>query len=97
MKAATGELWCVTETVRCWLVERSYDDKGMVDLVYATPDGERRYHRQLAADRLLQASVTAARDVEVDDLASVEEPDTRERYRTEVERVSDNHDPDEEM
>ncbi len=87
----------MTETVRCWLVERSYDDKGMVDLVYATPDGERRYHRQLAADRLVRASVTAARDVDADALAPVEDRDTRERYATEAERVAASHDPDDEM
>lgn len=87
----------MTETVRCWLVERSYDDKGMVNLVYATPDGGRRYHRQLAADRLVQASVTAARDVDPDQLVPVDEPDTRERYATEVERVASSHDPDDEM
>lgn len=97
MKAVTAEDPVVTETVRCWLVERSYDDKGMVDLVYATPDGERRYHRQLAADRLVQASVTAARDVDADQLVPVEDPDTRERYATEVERVAASHDPDDEM
>lgn len=87
----------MTETVRCWLVERSYDDKGMVNLVYATPDGERRYHRQLAADRLVQASVTAARDVDPDDLEPVDDSETRERYATETDRVAANHDPDEEM
>lgn len=87
----------MTDTVRCWLVERSYDDKGMVDLVYATPDGERRYHRQLAGDRLVQASVTAARDVDPADLVTVDDPDTRERYATEVDRVTENHGPDEEM
>lgn len=87
----------MTDTVRCWLVERSYDDKGMVNLVYATPDGERRYHRQLAGDRLVQASVTAARDVDPENLAPVDDPDTRERYVTEVERVAETHAPDEEM
>jgi len=97
VKAVTPELTVVTETVRCWLVERSYDDKGMVDLVYATPDGERRYHRQLAADRLARASVTAARDVDPDHLVAVDDPDTRQRYATEVDRVASRHDPDDEM
>ena len=87
----------MTETVRCWLVERSYDDKGMVNLVYATEDGERRYHQQFAADRLARTSVTAAREVETERLDPVEDPAVRERYATEVERVAAANDPDEEM
>jgi len=87
----------VSETVRCWLVERSFDDKGMVTLVYATEDGARRHRRQLAADRLARATVTAARDVDADRLDAVDDPDVRERYATEVDRVAAAHDPDDEM
>lgn len=97
MKAVSGERYGVSESIRCWLVERSYDDKGMVNLVYATEDGDRSHHRQLAADRLVRTSVTAARDVDPDRLRPVEDAATRERYASEVDRVSASHDPDDEM
>ena len=87
----------MSEPVRCWLVERSFDDKGMVALVYATEDGERSHRRELAADRLPRANVTAARDVDPDRLEPVDDADTRDRYATEVERVAASHDPDDEM
>jgi len=81
---------------RTWLVERSYDDGGMVTLVYATPDGERRYRTQFSAAYVESRSVTAAREVDTEDLAPTPE-DERERYRTEVERVRERHDPDDEV
>jgi hypothetical protein len=87
----------VTETVRCWLVERSYDDKGMVHLVYATEDGERRYRQQFAADRLARTSVTAAREIDAERLSPVDDSAVRQRYATEVERVATANDPDDEM
>lgn len=81
------------ETVRLWLVERDYDDKGLLRLVYATDDGRHR----LAQERspTLRQEVTAAIDVDVDRLDPVEDPEDRERYAAEVTRVRDRHDPDE--
>jgi|APHM01.1.fsa_nt_gi hypothetical protein len=81
---------------RVWLVERSYDNGGMVTLVYATPDGERRYRTQFSAAYVESRSVTAAREVDAEDLAATPE-DERDRYRTEVERVRERHDPDDEV
>jgi hypothetical protein len=81
--------------MRCWLVEREYDDKGLVRLVYATPDGERRLVSERSAAMLRGSGVTAAKDVEPDRLEAVTDVATQERYRTEVERVRDTHGPDE--
>jgi hypothetical protein len=41
--------------------------------------------------------VTAARDVDPDDLSPVDDEGRRERYRTEAERVQENNDPDDEI
>ena len=84
------------ETVRTWLVERDYDDRGLVSLVYATPDGERALRREVSARMLQRDPTTAGRDVAPEDLEPVPEAD-RERYRREVERVRADHDPDEEI
>jgi len=82
------------EAVRCWLVEREYTDKGLVTLVYAEPGGERAATMQRSSNMLASQDVTAARDVDPDELVAVEDAETRERYATEVERTRESHDPD---
>lgn len=82
--------------VRVWLVDRTYNDKGMVELVYATTDGERYHHRQLSEPMLVQQSVTAAEDVAEDRLEPTGEED-REYYRSEASRMAEDHDPNEEV
>ncbi len=84
----------MSEPVRCWLVERTYTDRDLVVLVYATPDGERALRKELAASMLDRTTVTAATEADPDDLAPVEDADTRERYAMEADRVRDAHDPD---
>ncbi|MFC6757054.1 MULTISPECIES: hypothetical protein [Haloarcula] len=85
-------------TVRCWLVERSsFGDERMVTLVYATTDGERQLTKQLSTNLLMRTAVTAAKDVEPERLTPVEEPETRERYATEAERMAETHDPNDEV
>jgi hypothetical protein len=79
--------------MRCWLVEREFDDKGMVRLVYATPDGSRRLLRERSAAQLGRYEVTAATDVDEERLEPVEETDRRERYAGEADRMADRHDP----
>lgn len=81
------------ETVRLWLVERDYDDKGLLRLVYATDDGTRR----LAQERspTLRKEVTAAVEIDIDRLDRVEDAEERERYAAEVTRMRDRHDPNE--
>jgi hypothetical protein len=78
--------------VRVWLVEREYTDKGMVSLVYATPDGARAWHRQLSATAL-SGGVRAARTVDPGRLTPVAGPD-RERYAKEAARVAERNAPD---
>lgn len=83
-------------TTRVWLVERSYDDRDLVTLVYATPDGERVFRQERAAATLhRQGDVTAARDVEASRLTPVDDADRRERYATEAARMAERRDPDE--
>ena len=80
---------------RLWLVERTYTDKGMVSLVYATADGEYSHQRQRSMNMLRQgADVTAAIETDAGSLAAVEDPETRERYGEEATRMADRHDPD---
>ncbi|MDY6818968.1 MAG: hypothetical protein SVG88_09940 [Halobacteriales archaeon] len=82
------------DRVECWLVERDYDDKGLVKLVYATPDGERHIVRERSS-RMLRDGVTAAESVPADRLEPVTDSERQARYATEVERMQARHDPDE--
>lgn len=85
----------MSEEIRCWLVERAYDDKGLVTLTYATPDGESVYRRELAASAATGSTVTAAKNLRPAQLEEVSDEATRERYATEVERTAERYDPDE--
>jgi hypothetical protein len=82
--------------VQCWLVERSYDDRNLIRLRYATTDGESVYQRELSSAALGRTTVTAAREVDPDDLMAVDEAD-RERYAAEARRMATEHDPDDEV
>lgn len=79
--------------MRCWLVERDYDDKGLVRLVYASEDGSRRLLRERSSN-MLAGGVDAAIEADPDRLDPVADPETRERYAAEVERMCERHDPD---
>lgn len=81
------------DAVRCWLVERHLNDKGLLVVTYATADGTKQLVTRRAATA--NAPVTAAVDVEPERLRPVEDPDDRERYAGEVERMAGRHDPDE--
>mgnify|MGYP000209318065 CR=1 FL=1 len=85
----------MTDTVRCWLVERDYFDEDLITLVYATPDGQRHVTQQLSSALLAKKPPTAAKDVDPDRLEPVSDPDDRERYATEAARMAGRHDPDE--
>ena len=78
---------------RVWLVDRTYNDKGMVRLVYATTDGERYLIKQLSERMLMNKDVTAARDVDEERLEPTGDEE-RERYAAEATRMADQHDPD---
>ena len=81
--------------VRVWLVERGYNNRDLIILKYATPEGDRVFRRELAAQAIDMDAVTAAKDVSPDDLETVDETATRERYAAEAARMADKHDPDE--
>jgi hypothetical protein len=87
-----------TGTVRAWLVERSYDDRNLITLVYATPDGTRALRKEQSATVMHQqgSRVTAAVDVARDALAPVDDSDV-DRYADEAERMRARHDPDDEV
>jgi hypothetical protein len=80
--------------MQCWLVERTFDDKGMIRLVYATPDGSRRLFTERSAAQLGRYDVTAATEADEEQLEPVEDPDRRERYASEATRMADRHDPE---
>jgi hypothetical protein len=85
------------DTVRCWLVERGYNDRDLVILTYATPEGDRVFRNELAAQVIDTKTVTAAKDVDPGNLEPVEDPETRDRYAAEADRVASDHDPDDEI
>ncbi|ELY39033.1 hypothetical protein [Natronorubrum tibetense] len=82
-----------SDGIRVWLVERGYDNRDLIILKYATPEGNRVYRKEVASQAL--ETVTAAKVVSPDDLGTVEDPDVRERYADEVGRMVNNRDPDE--
>lgn len=82
------------ETVRCWLVDREYDDRDLVTLTYATPDGDHAVVQQRSSTLLASRPATAAIDVDPADLAPVTDAADRDRFATEANRMAASHDPD---
>jgi hypothetical protein len=83
---------------QAWLVERDVDSRDLVTLTYATPDGERAFTKQSSLNSLARGDgVTAAMDVDDERLDPVEDPETRERYAQEAERVAADNDPDDRL
>ncbi|MFC5971077.1 hypothetical protein ACFPYI_07005 [Halomarina salina] len=83
-----------SDDVRVWLVERGYNNRDLIVLKYATPDGERVYRQELSAHAVDESTVTAAKDVSENDLSPVDDAETSERYADEVSRMTEKHDPD---
>ncbi|MBX0296623.1 hypothetical protein [Haloarcula nitratireducens] len=83
-----------TDDVRVWLVDRGYNNRDLIVLKYATPDGTRFFRRELAAQAMDLDSVTAAKNVSASDLENVDDSELRERYESEAKRMSAQHDPD---
>ncbi|UPV75953.1 hypothetical protein M0R89_07800 [Halorussus limi] len=82
------------DDAKLWLVERTYTDKGLVSLVYATTDGERYIQKQRSMNMLNHVDVTAAVDADPESLDAVDDEETRERYASEATRMAEQHDPD---
>ena len=86
-----------SETVRMWLVERTYsdDEQNMVILTYATVDGKRYFRKERALTSFSDVrDTTAAVDADPANIGEVDDPTDRERYATEAERMARVHDPD---
>ena len=84
-------------TVRVWLVERTYsdDEQNLIILTYATTDGEQYFRKERALTSFGDTrDTTAAVDADPDNLGSVDDPDLREQYAAEAQRMADSHDPD---
>ncbi|AQL43368.1 hypothetical protein BV210_11995 [Halorientalis sp. IM1011] len=86
------------ETERVWLVERTYgdDEQNMIILTYATPDGRRDYRKERALPSFTGPGreTNVSLEMERSNLGTVDDPDTRERYANEVDRMIEKHDPD---
>ena len=87
-----------SDTEQVWMVERTFsaDSPHILVIVYATPDGERYLQQERAFNRFggRAPEVTAAIEAAPDELAPVEDGETRERYADEAARMMDRHDPD---
>ena len=85
------------ETVRAWLVERTYsdDEQNLIILTYATPDGEQYFRKERALTSFSDVrETTAAVDADPDNLGSVDDPDLQTQYEAEATRMAEKHDPD---
>jgi hypothetical protein len=84
------------DTVRVWLVERTYsdDEQNIIILTYATPDGKRYFRKERSLTSFSDVrDTTAAVDADPENLGTTD-PDDREAYAAEARRMADEHDPD---
>jgi hypothetical protein len=84
------------DSVRVWLVERTYsdDEQNLIILTYATPEGDRYYRKERALTSFTDVrDTTAAIEVDPTDLGSVGDVDQREQYATEAQRMREVHEP----
>jgi hypothetical protein len=85
------------DTVQVWLVERTYsdDEQNLIILTYATTDGDQYFRKERTLTSFGDVrETTAAVDADPDNLGSVDDPNLREQYAAEVQRMADVHDPD---
>ncbi len=85
------------DAVRVWLVERTYsdDEQNIVILVYATPDGSRYLRKERALTSFSDVrDTTAAVDADPGNLGRVDDPEQRETYAAEAQRMEAKHVPD---
>ena len=89
------------ESVRVWLVERTYsdDEQNLIILTYATPDGQRDFRKERALTSYTgdHRETPVSKAVSPDNLGTVDDEETRERYAGEVERMRAKHDPDDSL
>ncbi|WP_181691143.1 hypothetical protein [Natronomonas sp. LN261] len=84
-------------TTRVWMVERTYsdDEQNLIIITYATPDGRRDFRKERALTSFTgtRRETPVSLDVDPSDLGVVEDPDRRERYAAEADRMAEKHDP----
>ena len=87
------------DSVQLWLVERSYDDRDLIILIYATTDGEYELRKELAAAVMHQRRMvtTAAIEAPKKNLESVTDEALQERYAAEATKMAESHAPDDEV
>lgn len=88
------------EGIQVWLVERTYsdDEQNLIILIYATPDGSRYFRKERALTSFTDSrETTAAVEAAPNNLGTVDDPDLREQYATEAQRMKAKHDPDDEI
>ncbi|MFC6731258.1 MULTISPECIES: hypothetical protein [unclassified Haladaptatus] len=85
------------DSLRLWLVHRTYDDKGLISLVYATEDGARYLPKERSTAALGRIPTTAAISADPANVYDVADEETRERYEKEAARMAERHDPDDEV
>ncbi len=86
----------MTDSVRVWLVERTYsdDEQNLIILTYATPDGERYFRKERALTSFSDSrETTAAIEADPTNLGTVGDPDRRDQYAAEVERIRERYGP----
>jgi hypothetical protein len=84
------------ESVRVWLVERTYsdDELNVVILTYATPDGTRYLRKERALTSFSDDRETpVAVDADPSNLGDVDDPELVDWYATEATRMATEHHP----
>ncbi|OIB57363.1 hypothetical protein [Natrialba sp. SSL1] len=78
--------------VRVWLVEHGYNNRDLILLKHATPDGSQIFRKEVASQAL--DTVSAAKEASDANLETVEDPAVQERYADEAARMAEKHDSD---
>lgn len=85
------------DDVRMWLVEQTYsdDEQNLIILIYATTDGEWYFRKERALTSFTNVrDTTAAVNADPNNIGTVNDPELRERYAAEAQRMADDHNPD---
>jgi hypothetical protein len=89
------------ETTRVWMVERTYsdDEQNLIIITYATPDGRRDFRKERALTSFTgtRRETPVSLEVDTSDLGTVSDPETRERYAAEADRMAEKHDPGDDL
>ncbi|WP_058983447.1 hypothetical protein [Halobacterium sp. CBA1132] len=73
----------------------SHGEQNIIILTYATPDGERYFRKERALTSFSDVrDTTAAVEADPGNLGQTGDPDLKEQYAAEAQRMQDVHDPD---